>query len=122
VLLCLGARDGDDAVLERVRRIRGVELQPELADPERLGEPRRRDERRAARRKALLRRRGDRQQVGVAPDRARTGLDALAGDDGALGIPVVDRVERAEAFRADPDRVEAVTGFTNPATECGSGH
>ena len=40
-LLCLCDRDGDDAVLERVRRVGGVVLDVELADPERLGEARR---------------------------------------------------------------------------------
>ena len=33
-LLRLPRRDGDDAILERMRRVRGVELEPELADAE----------------------------------------------------------------------------------------
>ena len=38
-LLGLRGRDSDDSVLERVPRVGGVEPQPELADPELLGEP-----------------------------------------------------------------------------------
>ncbi len=42
----LGESDGDDAVLEAVRRVGGVVLDPDLADAELLGEPIGADERR----------------------------------------------------------------------------
>jgi hypothetical protein len=38
-LLRLGDGNGDDPVLERVGGVRGVVLDPELAQPEPLGEP-----------------------------------------------------------------------------------
>ena len=118
----LRRRDCDDAVLERVRRVRGVELQPELADAERLLEPAGADERRPAGREPLLGGRRDRQQRRVPPDRLRPRGDRLAGDGPALLVAVVDRIERAEAAGADPDRVEGELGLTDPAAKCGGGH
>ena len=109
----LRGRDRDDAILERVRRVRGVELQPELADAELLGEPRRGHERREARREPGLVRRRDGEQVGVAPDRRRAGLDPLAGHRPAQGVPVVDRVERPEAAGAAAGGLERVLGGTD---------
>src|SRR5581483_3340592 len=112
----------DDAVLERVRRVRGVELQPELAHPDRVREARYGDERRPADGEPGILRRRDRQQVGVAPDARRPGLDRLARDRALLLGPVVDGVERSEAARADPDRVQRVLGLTDTAPKCGGGH
>ena len=84
-----GRGDRDDAVLERVRRVRGVVLDPDLAQAEALGEPVGADQRRAAGGQAAARRRaggraglvGERQEVRVAPDvlRARPGCGGAAG-------------------------------------------
>jgi hypothetical protein len=114
----LRACDRDDAILERVRRVRRVELQPELADAELLLEALRAHERCEAGREPLLRRRGDRQQVGVPPDRTGPRLDRLARHR-ALAV---DGIEGAEALRADPDGIERHLGLADPAPECDSGH
>ena len=75
-LLRLRARDRDDAVLEGVRRVRGVQLEIELAQAERLGEPGCLDERGQAGREPRLDGRLDRQERAVAPERRRAGGDA----------------------------------------------
>ena len=51
-----------------------------------------------------------REQVGVAPERRRAGRDPLARDGRTQRVPVVDRVERAEAARARAGRLERVLG------------
>ncbi len=116
-LLRLPRRDRDDAILERVRRVRGVELEPQLADPELLRESRRRDERCHARGEPRLLGRRHRKQVGVAPDRLRACLDRGTTDAGAEGVPVVGRVERAEAVRTRAGRHERVLGRTDAAAK-----
>src|SRR5262249_31576235 len=93
-------------------------LQPELADAEFVGEPVGADERREARGEPLLGGRSDREQVGVAPDRRRAGLDLLAR--GGL-VPGVHRGEWPPAAGADADGLEGVVGLTVAATECGGG-
>ena len=68
--------DADDAVLEGVRRVGGVVLDPDLVEAEPLGEPVGADQRRAARGQAGARGRAtgrpgcrrERQEVGVTPD------------------------------------------------------
>lgn len=92
-----GERDGDDAVLERVRRVARVVLDPDLADPERAGQVVGLDQPGQAGLgvRVLLDGRGDRQQVLVAPDRLRTGLDGGAGDL----REVVGHLEGAETAR-----------------------
>ena len=75
---CTRQGDGDDAVLERVRRVRGLVLDLQLTDPEPLGEAVGLDQRRPARRQRRARGARQRQEVGVAPDRVRAGLDAGA--------------------------------------------
>ena len=72
-LLRLGGGDRDHAILERVGRVRGVELQVELPDPERRGEPRRSDQRRAARREPGSAGAATGRSVDVAPERRRPG-------------------------------------------------
>ncbi len=91
----LGGRDRHDPVLERVGRVRGLDLDVQLAQAERLGETRRRDERRQADGQASGRRRGDGQEIDVAPERPRPGLDPLAGERATQRVEVVGRLERA---------------------------
>ena len=78
-LLRLRARDRDDAVLEGVRGVRRVQLEIELAQAERLGEPGRLHERRQAGREPRLDGSLHRQERSVAPQRRRAGRDGLAG-------------------------------------------
>ena len=56
---------------------------------------------------ARLLRRLDGEQVGVPPDRSGAGLDRGVSDVRAERVPVVDRVERAEAARARAGRSRA---------------
>ena len=112
----LRRRDRDDAILERVRRVRGVELQQQLADAELAREPRRLDERREAGRERIGEIDG-RQQVGVAPDAPRPGGDRLVRDAPVQRVPVVDRLERAEAARADAHRFRLVLRLADAAAD-----
>ena len=92
-----GEGDGDDAVLEGVRRVAGVVLDPQGAHAQLGGEPVGLDQPRHARLgvgvRLHVRRHG--QQVAVAPDRLRAGLDRLTRDGGE----VVGHLERAETLR-----------------------
>jgi hypothetical protein len=72
----LGQRHRHDPILERVGRVGGVVLDPDLAQTERLGQTRSADERRAAGRQRVLRRALEREEVGVAPQVLRPRLDA----------------------------------------------
>src|SRR5439155_20159128 len=121
-LLRLRRRDGHDPVLERVRRVRGVELDQQLADAERGREPGRRDERCEARRESLLLRGSDRQEGGVAPDRRWAGLDPLARGGARQLVAVVDGVERPEAPGTGPDRFEGVLGVADATAQRYGGH
>ena len=121
-LLRLGDGDRHDPVLERVGRVGGVVLDVELADPERLGEPRRALERRQADRKAGRRRTLERQEVRVAPDRLRAGLDAPLDRGGVEAAQVVRDLERAEAALAHVASVERVGLMTFLALERLNGH
>ncbi len=126
-------RDGHDAVLEGVRRVGGVVLDPDLAQARgarRGGRPgsaacsrragprgrRRASRRRAARRRAAGSRRSARCSAGPAWMRRR----------GAAGSPVEPRVvvgdlERTEAALADVARVQRVLGLALSALQgCGS--
>ena len=98
-------RDRHDAVLERVRRVGAVVLDPQLAHAERGGEVLRLAQRRHAGAEAdaggLVLTGG--QQAGVAPDALRTGLDRGAGDAAQL-LEVVADLERREALVADVHR------------------
>ncbi len=71
-------RDGDrdDPVLERVGRVGGVVLDPDLRlGPEPLGQPVGLQQRRQAGLQRVARAAREREEVGVAPDPPRTGLD-----------------------------------------------
>ena len=52
----------------------------------------------------------------------RPGGEPLAGHGGAEPVPVVHRVERAEAAGADPRRLEGMLGAAGPAAECCGRH
>jgi hypothetical protein len=101
----LRAGDGDDAILERMRRVGGVELQPQLAHAECRRKTRRLDEGRQPGSEPLFGRSRHGQQRRVPPDRRRAGRDRLAGDGAALLGTVVDRVQRTEAVGTDADRI-----------------
>ncbi len=116
-----GARGGDrhHAVLEGVRGVRRVVLDPDLAEAEALGETVGADERRAAggqtraRRQAGRRagRRRQRQEVRVAPDVLRPGLDAPAQTVDVDDLrALVGDLQRPEAALADVLRLELVLG------------
>ncbi|OLL73183.1 ComEC/Rec2-related protein [Pseudonocardia sp. Ae168_Ps1] len=81
-----GERHRDHAVLEGVRGVPGVVLHPELAHPERPGQVVGLDELRQPGLgvAVLLDGRRDREEVLVAPDRLRAGLDRRAGHRGEV--------------------------------------
>ncbi len=96
-------RDGDDAVLERVRRVGGVVLDVHLADPEPLGEPVGLEQRREAGREAAAR---------AAPRSAgsRGSARCSAVRPGCGGAVPRRRSRRARARRRPPgDRSTART-------------
>ena len=104
----LGQRDGDHPVLERVGRVRGVVLDPDLAEPEPLGEPVGAQQRRQSGPQRVLRALRERQEVRVAPDVRRTRLDLALRLVGVEARVVVRDLERAEAALADVVRLERV--------------
>ena len=129
------ARDGDrhDAVLEGVRRVGGVVLDPHLAQAEALGEAVGADQRRAAGRQPdargqppgrARRAAGERQEVGVAPDVLRAALDAAAqlADVAAGAAVVIGDLQRPEALLADVQRLERVLGLALLALQMTCGH
>ncbi len=111
-------RDRDHPVLERVRRVTAVVLDPQRArHTERLGqvvgahqpgEP-------GVEVRLVTGVRRDGQQAGVAPDRGRARLDPLARDPGE----VVRDLERSEAVLAGVRRTEVVAGTALAAGEPG---
>ena len=105
-------RDRHDAVLEGVRRVGGVVLHPHLAEAEALGQPIGADQRRQAGRQRRLRRGLERQEVGVAPDGLRAGLDPTAQpvDVDLIGVARVGDLERPEAALAHVAGLERVFG------------
>ncbi len=121
-LLRLASRDRNDPVLERMRRVGGVELEPELADPELRREARSRDEWRHPGCEARIRGCVDGQEIGIAPDRRGACLDRRAADRRAEQLPVIGRVERAEALRAASGRLEWVLGRADAAAKGYGGH
>jgi len=92
-----------------MRRIGGVVLDPHLADAKPLGEPVRPDQRGHAGRQRGLRAALEGQEVGVAPDVQRAGLDLPAQLSRVVeaGEVVLD-LERAEADVAHEARLEGV--------------
>jgi hypothetical protein len=114
-----GLRHGhrDHAVLERVRRVGRVVLDPHLADAEALGEPVGADQRSHPRRERGLRLALERQEVRVAPDRLGTGLDLAARLGGVQAREVVDHLERPKAVLADEPRLKRVARIALLALE-----
>ena len=97
-------RDPDHAVLERVRRVAALVLDPQLAHPEHPRELVRADQPGPAGVEVRPGRdiRRDRQQAGVPPDAQRAGLDRVPGEL----RQVVGDLERAEALVAGVRRAE----------------
>ena len=105
------ARDGhrDHAVLVAEGRVVGaVVLEVELAHAQLAAQALGPHERREARAQAGPRLALDRQQVAVAPERARPRLDPLAGHDPAHRGVVVAHLDGAEALVADHARGDGV--------------
>jgi hypothetical protein len=100
-----------------VCRVRGVELQPQLANADGVREPGRRDKGGEARRVPGLVRSGDGKELGLAPDVAPSLFQTFARQRRANVIPVVDRIERPEAAAARADRLEGVLGRADPTGE-----
>jgi len=94
-----------------------VELQEELADPERLSEPRRPNERRPARPARSVGGCGDRQERLVAPERPWSRRDLLVAHLRRDGLPVVHGLERAEATETDPARDRGILRLADPASQ-----
>ena len=98
---CPGRRDRDDAVLERQSWVSGVVLEPQPLDAELATDPRALQERRRADIEATLGRCVDRQQLQVAPDPGRAGLDRGALDFRPNSRVVVRDFEGTETRSAD---------------------
>src|SRR5205823_6302545 len=97
---------------ERMRGVRRVVLDPHVPQPKRLGQPVDPDQRGQAGRQ-LAARWPHGQEVAVAPQRVRPGLDAPAQLGGIGALPgCVGDLERPEALLAHVPRVERVVGLT----------
>ena len=108
-LLRLGDGDGDDPVLEGVGRVGGVVLDPDLGvEPEALGEPVGAQQRRQAGLQRVAGATLEGEEVGVAPDSLRAGLDLPLGLDRVERGVVIGHLERAEAVLADVVGVQLV--------------
>ena len=90
--------------------------------PSSVGEPGSGHERRHPRSETCLLGSCNREQVGVAPDRLRPGLDRRATHAGTQCVPVVGRIEWAEAARTRACRVERMLGRADAAAKGNSGH
>ena len=113
----LAQRDGDDPVLERVRRVAGVVLQPHLAEAELRREAVGPHERREPRPEVDRGIGPHREEVAVAPQRERPGGDLLAAGRGGDRLVVVGHFERAEAPLARVDRRGLVLTTALPTAE-----
>ena len=90
--------DGDDPVLEGVGRVGGVVLDPQLGvEAETLGQPVGPDQRRQPRLERVAGPADEGQEVGVAPDPLRPGLDPPLRLGRVESRVVVGDLERAEA-------------------------
>ena len=113
----LRERDRGDAVLERVRGVHGVVLDPHLTEAELGREPVGTHERREPRAEV------DRgvavagQEVGVAPHRQRPRRDLLAADVLGDRLVVVGHLERPEAPLAREDRRDLVLAPALPTSQ-----
>src|SRR3954466_7642965 len=114
----LNGGGGDAAVLERVRRVAALVLDPQRLHAELAGEvvgavqPRDAD--------LEVDDRSDRQQAGVAPHRLRAGLDRLTAHRGEQRLVVGD-LERAEAQLTRVAGAEVVGGSALATGESGRG-
>src|SRR4051794_35703561 len=93
----LGQGDRYDAILERVGGVGGVVLDPQLTEPEALGEAVGAHQGRQPRLEWIAGALGEGQEVRIAPDPTRAGLDLAAGLAGVEIGKVVGDFERAEA-------------------------
>src|SRR4029453_17858580 len=98
----LGQGDRDDAVLERVRRVRGVVLDPDLGQ---------------AGRERIAGSLGKGQEVRVTPDPGWSSLDLALRLRRVERRVVVGDLERSEALLADVEGLERVVRPTLLATE-----
>ena len=105
-----------------MRRVGRVVLDPDLAQPEPLGQPIGADQRRDPGGERRARRLLERQEVDVAPDVLWAGLDATPRPGGIEPGEVVGDLERPEAGVADVAGLERVLGMTFLALERLGGH
>ena len=106
-----------DAVLERVRRVDRVVLDPHLAESELGREAVGPHERREAGTEVDGRVAVGGKQVVVAPDRERPGRDLLAAGRRGDRLVVVGHLERAEAPLAGEDRGDLVLAAALPTSQ-----
>src|SRR5262249_41644108 len=104
----LGQRDGDDAVLEGVRGVGGVVLDPDLPQSQPLREPVGPDQRGQPALARVARARLEGQEVGIAPDPPGSGLDLPSRLLRIHAGEVVRDLERAEALLTDEASVERI--------------
>jgi hypothetical protein len=110
--------DRDDAILERVGRVGGVVLDPQLPEPEALGEPVGPDQGRQPRLEWITGTLGEGEEVGVAPDASRARLDLAAGLAWIEIGEVVRDLQRTEAALADKSSLQRVARFALLADQC----
>ncbi len=113
----LAERDRNHPILERVRGIARVVLDPHVSQPELCCEMVGFDQRRETRTEIDGRITGDRQEIGVTPKRRRAGGDLLAGDRIGDRVIVVCDFEWAEAPFACVHGGRVVVATALPAPE-----
>ena len=113
----LRQRHRRDAVLERVRRVHRVVLDPHLTEAELGGEAVGAHQRREPGAEVDRGVAVGRQEVGVAPDRQRTRGDLLAAGVRADRVVVVRDLERAEAPLAGEDGRDVVLASALPTSQ-----
>src|SRR4051794_29047078 len=109
----LGQRDGDDAVLERVRRVPGFVLQVQAGKPGLGAEPPGGGGRRPAVTEVDVGVAGGGEQRLVPPQRPRAVLDVGAGELRPEAFLVVERLDRAEALVTDRAHLGRVPGLAD---------
>jgi hypothetical protein len=109
-------RDRSDAVLERIGRVLALELQVQI-DPERVGQPRRANERRPPGTGAGITWRSGKEPP-VPPERRRAGGDRLLRQARAKDVPVVRHVGRPVAALAGDGRAGCGDVLAHATTQC----
>jgi hypothetical protein len=101
-----------------VGRVGGVVLDPQLPEPEAFGEPVRTHQGRQPRLERIAGALGEGEEVRVAPDASRAGLDLAAGLAWIEVGEVVRDLERTESALADKPSLQRVARFALLADQC----